>query len=180
MEFASKNCAVPDLINFAGESLFSTSIQTLGEGLLYNPTIQSVMQENTMGVNKNETPTAPVFVYHATQDEIIPYSDASVMVDAWCNYGTSVKFTTFANGGHASTEVIALVDAIKFVEAAFAGTTKSGCSKNTKLASILNPIALGVELEPILTKLIDVLLNLGRADENVKRNLDVLQTTVTW
>jgi hypothetical protein len=180
MEFASKNCAVPDLINFAGESLFSTSIQTLGEGLLYNPTIQSVMQENTMGVNKNETPTAPVFVYHATQDEIIPYSDASVMVDAWCNYGASVKFTTFANGGHATTEVIALVDAIKFVEAAFAGTTKSGCSRNTELASILNPIALGVELEPILTKLIDVLLHFGTADKNVKRNLDVLQTTVTW
>jgi hypothetical protein len=180
MEFASKNCAVPDLINFAGESLFSTSIQTLGEGLLYNPTIQSVMQENTMGVNKNETPTAPVFVYHATQDEIIPYSDASVMVDAWCNYGASVKFTTFANGGHATTEVIALVDAIKFAEAAFAGTTKSGCSKNTELASILNPIALGVELEPILTKLIDVLLHFGTADQNVKRNLDVLQTTVTW
>ncbi|KAJ5302987.1 hypothetical protein N7476_009786 [Penicillium atrosanguineum] len=180
INFASKNCAVADLLNFAGQSLFSTSIQSLGPELLYNPTIQSVLKENTMGVNKDETPTAPVFVYHATQDEIIPYSNASVMVDSWCNYGANVKFTTFAAGGHATTEVIAVADAVNFVEAAFAGTTTSGCTKNTELASILNPIALGVSLEPILVKLIDVLLTLGKRDENVKQNLDVLHETVTW
>lgn len=180
IKFASENCAVPDLLNFAGQSLFSTSIQSLGPELLYNPTIQSVLKENTMGVNKDETPTAPVFVYHATQDEIIPYSNASVMVDSWCNYGANVKFTTFAAGGHATTEVIAVADAVNFVEAAFAGTTTSGCTKNTELSSFLNPIALGLDLEPILVKLIDVLLTLGKSDENVKQNLDVLQETVTW
>lgn len=180
IKFASENCAVGDLLNFAGESLFSASIQTLGEDLLYNPTIQSVLQDNTMGVNKDETPTAPVFVYHAAQDEIIPYSNASVMVDSWCSYGASVKFTTFASGGHATTEVLAVADAVNFVEAAFAGTTTSGCTKNSELGSILNPIALGADLEPILVKLIDVLLTLGTNDENVKQNLDVLQETVTW
>jgi pimeloyl-ACP methyl ester carboxylesterase len=177
---ARTTCAVGDLIAFPEMSLLSTEIQSLGDRLLYQPTVQQVLSKNMLGVNKTEIPTAPVFVYHATQDEVIPYSNASTMVNSWCNNGVSVKFTTFATGGHATTEVVALPDAINFVEAAFAGTTASGCSTNTELGSILNPIALGVELEPILTKLIDVLAHLGQGDSNVKQNLGVLKKVVTW
>lgn len=180
VEKSQTTCAVEDLLNFADQSVFSTSIQSLGDGLLYDATIQSVLKQCTMGVTKNETPTAPVFVYHASQDEIIPYADASTMVDSWCNYGANVKFTTFANGGHATTEVIGLPDTINFVESAFAGTTQSGCSSNTELTSLLNPIALGVELEPILTKLIEVLTTLGTRDSNVKQDLYVLGDVVNW
>ncbi|KAJ5993815.1 hypothetical protein N7451_009539 [Penicillium sp. IBT 35674x] len=180
IEESKTTCAVEDILNFADQSLFSTSIQSLGDNVLYEATIQSVLKQCTMGVAKEETPTAPVFVYHASQDEIIPYAKASTMVDSWCNYGADVKFTTFANGGHATTEVIGLPDTINFVESAFAGTTQSGCSSNTELASILNPIALGVELEPILTKLLEVLTTVGTSDSNVKQNLTVLKDVVKW
>ncbi|KAJ5216136.1 uncharacterized protein N7498_002543 [Penicillium cinerascens] len=180
IDYAKTHCAVDDLVSFAGQSVFSTSFQTLGDGLLYNPTVHSVMIQNTMGANEAETPTAPVFVYHASQDEIIPYADVVTLVNAWCNYGASVKFTTFANGGHATTEVVALPDAIEFVKSAFAGTTQSGCSRNTELKSILNPIALGVELEPIVAKLIDVVLKLGAEDDNVLQDLEVLYDSITW
>lgn len=179
LDFARSHCAVEDLINFPDESLFSKSIQTMGRGLLTDPIVSSILKNNTLGLKPQETPTAPVFVYHAKQDEIIPYSNASAMVDSWCGNGANVKFTTYGNGGHATTEVIALPEAIKFVEAAFAGTTPSGCSRNTELASILNPIALGVELEPILTKLLDVLASAGQRDANIKQNLAVLQDTVS-
>lgn len=180
LEAAKSNCAVGDLINFPEMSLFSTDVQSMGPGLLEEPTIKDILSKNVLGVNKKETPTAPVFVYHASQDEIIPYSNASAMVNSWCANGADVKFTTYSNGGHATTEVIALPDAVNFVQAAFAGTTSKGCSRNTKLDSVLNPIALGVELEPILTKLIDVLASLGRGDSSVKQNLNVLKDVVTW
>ncbi|KAJ5650688.1 uncharacterized protein N7484_004411 [Penicillium longicatenatum] len=180
IEKSKTTCAVEDIINFADQSLFSTSIQSLGDSLLYEATIHSILLQCTMGVTKKETPTAPMFVYHASQDEIIPYANASTMVDSWCNYGTDIKFTTFANGGHATTEVLGLPDTINFVESAFAGTTQSGCSSNTELASLLNPIALGVELEPILTKLLEVLSTLGTSDSKVKQNLHVLKDVVKW
>lgn len=180
IEKSKTTCAVEDMLNFADQSLLSTSIQSLGDRLLYDPTAQSILKQCTMGVTKEITPTAPVFVYHASQDEIIPYADASTMVDSWCGYGADVKFTTFAYGGHATTEVIGLPDTINFVESAFAGTTQSGCSSNTELVSILNPIALGVELEPILTKLVGVILTLGIKDLHVKQNLDVLADVVEW
>ncbi|KAJ5093438.1 hypothetical protein N7456_009299 [Penicillium angulare] len=180
LQSARTNCAVGDIINFAEQSLFSTSIQTLGDGLLTDPTIKSVLDKNTMGVEKSETPTAPVFVYHASQDEIIPYANASTLVDSWCSNGADVKFTTFSNGGHATTEVVGLPDTINFVQSAFAGTTESGCSTSTELNSTLNPIALGVELEPILVKLIEVIATLGKSDSNVKQNLNVLKDVVKW
>ncbi|KAJ5089856.1 hypothetical protein N7532_008540 [Penicillium argentinense] len=180
LQSAKKNCAVGDILQFSEQSLFSKDVQTMGYGLLEEPTIKSVLSKNILGANKKETPTAPVFVYHATQDEVIPYSNASTMVNSWCNNGADVKFTTYGNGGHATTEVIALPEAIQFIEAAFAGTTENGCSHNTELASILNPLALGVELEPILTKLIDVLAALGRRDSAVKQDPNVLKDVVTW
>lgn len=179
LDYARSHCAVEDLVNFPDKSLFSKDIQTMGRGLLYDPTVSSILKQNTMGVKREETPTAPVFVYHGKQDEVIPYSNATAMVNAWCGYGADVKFTTFGTGGHATTEVVALPDVINFVEAAFAGTTKNGCTRNTELGSILNPLALGVELEPLLTKLIEVLLSAGKSDTNIKQNLNVLEKPVS-
>lgn len=151
----------------------------MGEDLLEAPSIKSVLGKNIMGVNKDETPTAPVFVYHATEDEIIPYDDASRMAQSWCDNGADVKFTTFAHGGHATTEVVALPNSLEFVKAAFDGKTESGCSRNTELKSDLDPLALGVQLEPILTRLIQILADLGEGDKNVKNSLNVLEKTVS-
>ncbi|KAJ5721592.1 uncharacterized protein N7483_009526 [Penicillium malachiteum] len=143
LDAARSTCAVGDILDFAEQSILSTTINTLGEGLIYNATIQSVLKQNTMGVNEDETPTAPVFMYHASQDEIIPYANASALYDAWCGYGADVSFTTYGNGGHATTELIGLPAAVSFIQSAFAGNTTTGCSSNSELTSILNPIALG-------------------------------------
>lgn len=174
IDATAQQCAVQDLVTFFERSLFDPKIQTLGAGLLDEPTIHSILQDNVMGVKKDETPTAPTFVYHATRDEIIPYSNTSTMVDSWCNWGANVKFTTYANGGHATTELIAVPEAIKFLEAAFDGTVEAGCTTNTELSNILNPLALGTDLEPILVKLIDGLTHLGEKDANVKNDISVL------
>lgn len=177
---STTTCAVGDLINFPEKSLLSTEFQSLGSQLLYEPTIKSILDENIMGAKQSETPTAPVFIYHATLDEIIPYANASTLVDSWCDKGADVKFTTYGGGGHATTEIVALPEVIKFVEAAFEGTTDSGCSSNTELANIFDPLVLGLDLEPILVKLIEAFLKAGSGDANIKKNLDVLQDVVTW
>ncbi|OQE46022.1 hypothetical protein PENCOP_c001G03642 [Penicillium coprophilum] len=179
LDTASSECATADLLAFFEKSILDTSFQSLGDAFIFDPTIGAVLSHNTMGVNKDETPTAPTFVYHAKKDEIIPYADAKKMVDSWCNWDANVKLTTYASGGHATTEIIAIPDAIKFVQNAFAGTTKAGCTKNTELGSVLNPLALGVNLEPILVKLIDGLFHLGDQDSKLKANpVKVLNTNL--
>ncbi|KAH8702201.1 secretory lipase-domain-containing protein [Talaromyces proteolyticus] len=178
ISYTESNCAISDLVNFFEKSVLSTDIQSLGDGLLQDPTIASILAENVMGVVKDETPTAPVFVYHASQDEIIPYSNASTLVDSWCSNGASVNFTTFASGGHITTEILGIVDVVEFVEAAFAGKTTSGCAHNTELSSALNPIALGAEIEPILIDLVTILTTLGKSDSNISKNISILKNVV--
>lgn len=178
LEFAQSNCAVQNVFAFPEQSILSDKFQTLGAGLLEEPTIKSVLERNIMGVYPGETPTAPVFVYHATQDEIIPYANASTMVESWCANGASVTYTSYAAGGHLTTEIVAVPAAIKYVEAAFAGNVPSGCSSNTVLDNALNPLALGLNLEPVLVKLVDALAALGRNDSQLKSNLNVLKKTI--
>lgn len=158
LEYANTHCSDDDLSHFQGKSIFSPEFQTEGRGVLSDPTISSVLAKNVMGVTKDMTPIAPVFVYHAEQDEIIPYDSVVKLVGRWCNYGAKVKFTTFGTGGHVTTAVVGVPDVVHFVEDAFSGNPPTECTENSELDSLLNPLALGIELEPILAKLKDLQL----------------------
>jgi hypothetical protein len=138
-----------------------------------------VLEDCIIGVDRAETPTVPTFVYHAIKDEIIPYTNASSMVDRWCDAGADVKFTTYAAGGHATTLVLALPAIFEFVDKAFAGTTGySGCTTSTELTNTLDPLALGVDLEPVLVNMVNGLIMLGEVDENLLNNLGILAETI--
>lgn len=67
---------------------------------------------------------------------------------------------------------------VDFIKSAFAGTVTKGCSRNTVLNNTLDPIALGVNLEPILVKLITGLAIAGQNDTNIKNDLGTLKKTI--
>ncbi|KAJ4158065.1 uncharacterized protein LMH87_008610 [Akanthomyces muscarius] len=159
-------CVITNVINFAGQSIFDTKIQSLGKSLLYQPDLAAVFSDTTMGTKKEETPTAPVMLYHAQDDEVIPYAPGAALAKRWCDYGGDVRFTNYAAGGHITTEVVALVDALKFTNDAFNGLVPGGCTSNSVLTDKLNPLALGLSLEPVLAQLAGVLLVLGKKDAN--------------
>ncbi|PLB33712.1 LIP-domain-containing protein [Aspergillus candidus] len=173
LDTASTQCAPAALVSFFGRSLFDPEIQTMGPEILHEPTVSDILKANTMGANSSETPTAPVFLYHATDDEIIPYSNATTLRDAWCTDGADVHFTTFASGGHATTEVIGLPRVLKFVEAAFEGKTAKGCAMDEELSDKLEPLALGVSLEPVLVKLLHALMLAGTKDAKLRQDVKV-------
>lgn len=179
LAYAKTHCAVDDLGNFAFQSVQSTKFQTLGDRLLYDPTVASVLKQCTMGVNAAERPRAPIFIYHSKPDEIIPYADTAALVQRWCAQGSSVKFLTYANGGHLSGEIYGAFDAAAYVNQAFAGQVATkGCTSSTTLNNILNPLALGAALEPILLGLINALGQVGQNDSNVINNLNTLKKSV--
>ena len=176
---AEQICSIQNIPLFAFHEIQSTKFQKLGDRLFYEPTVRRVLDDNLMGQSQKETPKAPVYLFHAPDDEIIPYANATTLREEWCSYGASVEFVTVANGGHATTEVIGFPGAFEFVKAAFAGTAAKGCSQKTILDDSLNPIALGVSLEPILVKLINVIGIAGRKDANIIADTSTLNRTVT-
>jgi pimeloyl-ACP methyl ester carboxylesterase len=179
LDYAGSHCAVITLFNFMDKSILSTDIQSLGSDFLYNPGVAAVLAKNIMGVNKTETPTAPAYVYHAANDEIIPYSNATQTVKAWCENGANVKFTNFAAGGHVTTEIIAVPSAVEQVDNFFAGNLTTGCTSDEVLSDSLDPLALGLNLEPILAELLTALGNIGDNDSNLKSNASILKDIIS-
>lgn len=166
LALGSSQCVTVNLIAFAGQSLLVPSFQSLGSSLLYQEDVAAVFKDNTMGLKQEETPKVPVFMYHAEDDEIIPFTPAEELSKRWCDYGADVRFTNYGAGGHVTTEVIAIIDAIKFASDAFNDSVLSGCSSSSVLTDSLNPLALGLNLEPVLSKLISILVSLGKKDAN--------------
>lgn len=178
IDYASTHCSADVLSNFSGNSLLSYDLQTEGPQVLYEPTLRAVLDLNVMGANKTETPIAPVFLYHASQDEIVPYDSASQLADTWCNDGVSVKFTTFGIGGHISTEVIGVPNALTFVAEAFNGLTAKGCSRDTEFGG-LNSTSTNSNLTQLMSKLSEVQQIAGDNDSNVKANPGVLKQGIS-
>lgn len=178
IEQSKRICGVENLFTVPFQQIQSTKFQTLGKDIFYEPTIAKVLEQCVMGQHKNETPKAPVYMYHAPHDEVIPYSNATSLRDEWCNDGASVHFVNIQNGGHATTEIIGFSGAFNWVKKAFAGTTGSGCSEETILDEKLNLVALGVSLEPILVGLANGLAIAGRKDENIMQDPSNLNKTV--
>lgn len=177
LDFANVNCGPADILAFTGQSIFETHFQTKGRDLLYDPAFQYVLADCLMGQRKNETPTAPVFMFHANNDEIIPYENATTLYNEWCDFGADVQFTTYGSGGHLTTEVVSLLAQLEFTASAFAGTVPGGCSMKTSLNNTLNPLDFALDLEPIVVNLLTVLLNLGEQDANLLENIAGLHNT---
>ncbi|KAI4735342.1 LIP-domain-containing protein [Aureobasidium sp. EXF-12298] len=178
LDVAEQTCGVENLATFAFGKIQSTEIQTLGDRVFLDPTFAGVLAQNVMGVHPHESPKAPVYMYHAIPDEVIPYTNASTLFSDWCADGASVHFTTYPAGSHATTEILGFVGAFRFVEAAFAGTVASGCSTSTDLASSLDLLALGLQLEPVIVQLLNALAVAGRMDINIKNDIQTLNKTV--
>lgn len=181
LQFASTHCVVDDILSFAFQKVADKKFSSLGDRILYDPQVAGVLNDNLMGSNAFETPTKPILIYHASQDEIIPYANTSTLVDTYCNRGAAVHFTTYQAGGHLTTIVDGLPQTLQWVADGFAGKLKNnkGCQRDEKLDSPLDPIALGVELEPVLIGLINILAKLGEGDSNVQQNLHTLNQTAT-
>ena len=62
IDFADSHCAVRDIFNFPDMSVLSTDVQSLGDQLLYEPTVAKVLSDTVLGVNATEVLRAPVLV----------------------------------------------------------------------------------------------------------------------
>lgn len=178
LENARSNCVGSVLGRFSEQSIFDSDVQSLGHGLLTHPVVAKVLHENVLAIRQDETPTAPVFLYHGHNDEVVVYNSSIKVYNQWCQNGANISFINYAAGGHITTAAISIIAAFDFVSRAFESKLQSGCSFNTVLDDSLNPLALGLNLEPLLVRLVDFLSHIGRNDQTwlaaLKQNKSVV------
>ncbi|KAF2860401.1 LIP-domain-containing protein [Piedraia hortae CBS 480.64] len=186
MQFVSRNCALENVNKFKLKSIFSTNFQKFGTGLFYQPEIAKVMGDNIMGVKADEMPTAPVYMYHAPDDEVIPYTNASETFNSWCKNGITGTFNTVKNGGHGSTEIVHFPATFKWCVGAFErnatlasrSNSTSGCQHLSSTNSLTDPMELGLNLEPLMSKLITAQHIMGEKDANCRDNPNALMQPI--
>lgn len=176
LQFAATHCAVDDIINFAYQSAKDTNFSSLGDQILYEPQVVAVLNDNLMGAKKQETPTAPVYMFHSKMDEVIPFANASALQSTWCNNGATVSFHSLPDAGHLGGAISGLGGAVNFTDDAF--NDKVSFKQCEQVAEPSGLGTLPFAIEPLLVGLVNLLEELATADSNVKANPTVLKKTV--
>ncbi|WFD36902.1 hypothetical protein MCUN1_003793 [Malassezia cuniculi] len=144
--FAKKNCAVDVIFKYPFKSIYSYEFQTKGATIFDDPVIQAMFKETNMGQHPKLTPDAPVFMYHAVHDGIIPYDPAHTTAKSWCANGAQVYFETYSHieHGHITTEFTGSVPAFHYIRDRFNGKpAPSGCHFVDEGTLFFDPSVLG-------------------------------------
>lgn len=162
---AENQCTVTDIATWAFQSLKSTKFSSVGANLLTAGPAGDVLKQCVLGVDKELTPSAPLFLFNSKNDEVVTPKPAEFTRDAWCANGASISWLSVANGGHGTGAVVTLPQVLDFVNKAFSGTVPKGCSQKTIFDSKLDPFAFGLALEPLAVGFINWLAKIGTNDE---------------
>ena len=124
LQHSRANCLVGTVISYPFQKLFSSEKYIKGKGnKLYDPVVQSIIGDMVMGLKKEETPKAPIYMFHAHNDEIVPFSDAIKAAKNWANNGADVYFQEFTDFfmGHIDSELSNIPNVLFFVRDRFQG-----------------------------------------------------------
>ncbi|KAF7974270.1 hypothetical protein HWV62_34143 [Athelia sp. TMB] len=155
-------CAALDLVDYLDLNFESTEYNTLGSQLLYDPVIASYLVNLTLGVVADEYPIAPVYMFHGSSDEVIPYESALKTANAWCANGASVEFVTETGGtGHLGTMLVLQQNATDWLNLRMQGTPPaSGCSNASYAETGISLKRDGVSRGTVLDRF-------GQGDQNI-------------
>jgi hypothetical protein len=106
---------------------------------LSQPVPAQVLAEDTLG---QHTPTAPLFVYQSTNDELIPPADVDAAVAKYCASGATVTYHRDILSEHIALVATGAPDAINWLSDRLSGSpAATGCHTSTVLSSLLSPSA---------------------------------------
>lgn len=137
-------CVVEAVISYPFQTFFKGLFPVFNdrEQFLQRPDVKEVLTNNTMGLKKESgIPTCPIFVFHGTEDEIIPINGSERLYKDWCNWGIeSYEYAVATTTGH-------LLEALEGCGAAIAWTvnrfdgkpTVSGCQRTERVTNLLYP-----------------------------------------
>jgi hypothetical protein len=120
------------------------------------PAVQSAMARLNLG---GSAPAAPMFVYHAVSDELIPIAGPDAVVPAYCAQGDSITYYRDDLSEHASLAIIGAPAALAWITQRLGGgAAPQGCTTTTVPSMLLIPPGLA-SLPSFLTAIVTALLD---------------------
>lgn len=159
VEFARSNCVAEMTVRYPFSRVISNDFIRGGAHLLEVPVVKEILSNLTLGVDPSLTPKAPVFMYHARNDEVLPYRDALKSAQLWAQHGANVLFhtDTLPTLGHATTELANLPNLLFFIEDRFADKP---FAEGLQHEYVLNPLAGRRAKEQGLGSIVEIIKNI--------------------
>ncbi|GAM88192.1 hypothetical protein ANO11243_062230 [Dothideomycetidae sp. 11243] len=152
LRFIRSHCLETNVLKYRYNSILTDKFQSMGASLLHSPTMQRILTDNLLGLRKDETPMAPVLLYHGKWDQMVPLGQVSSLAKLWCSRKADVTFTTYY-GEHMTCSMLGIPKTYRFVNKAFAGTVRPTCSKEEDTSNALDSVGLSAKMKPLLTDL---------------------------
>lgn len=157
---SSELCMYQNLAASLNKHYFSSDYFQYGSTYLNNLHWRDVLQSLEMGRSSKFVPMAPVFMFHAQNDNVVPYSLARGTAEAWCQQGAQIKFLTLTGleMSHTNTELLNLPNVLFFMRQRFqGGDWGERCQRPSISSPILSPTSLGQSLVQVAQQLIALL-----------------------
>ncbi|QHC24076.1 lipase family protein [Streptomyces sp. GS7] len=119
VDFLRNNCVAADV----AAGLFKRISDVTVKNPLYEPDWQARLRESALGTG---TPDAPVYLYHGTADELIPYAVGRRLRADWCAKGAPVQWSSVPLGEHVAGAIVGSVPAADWLADRFAGRPAAG------------------------------------------------------
>ncbi|GHJ87110.1 hypothetical protein NliqN6_3512 [Naganishia liquefaciens] len=135
-----QRCAPANILAYANQKILSPTYFTSGPTTLTDPVIQDTLSQLVLGARVEDTPRVPLYVYHAVNDDIVPYPPAAVMADRYCANGATIEFVSDVNPStqHFTMELLHFPAVIEWLKGRFDGTINpSGCKYTNISQTIL-------------------------------------------
>ncbi|WFD28146.1 hypothetical protein MNAN1_003152 [Malassezia nana] len=175
LEDADKLCMMDMLAKYPSTNLLTKDYTSLGDRLLATGEVKDVLDQQIMGIHKDETPDTPVLMAHGAGDEIVPFRSAYTTYENWCKNGAQVEFMRFKNplAGHFSTQLTSMAPTFEWIRDRLEGKpAKPGCSESSTMALFINPDYLGQQFKDVLGVLAGLLgQKIGPGDSIFKKTI---------
>lgn len=120
VNWARKNCAVLAYLPFLFRK-YSDFFKG-GKDLQEIPEVTDVLERYRLGRKDAPAPIAPVYMFHTTFDEFVPFKGAKKAAKQWCEKGANMEFQTqtFVSS-HVAAYIATFAEMMKFVKDRFDG-----------------------------------------------------------
>ncbi|WFD34147.1 hypothetical protein MCUN1_000983 [Malassezia cuniculi] len=153
-------CMYENVRHFSNEIIFSDKYFRNGGTFLNNPEISSVLANLTLGRDSSLAPTAPVYMFHASRDETVPYTMGLSTAQDWCRNGAKVQFSTYTSVfmQHQNTEFFSHPDVVNFLRRRFSNQPFiSQCRYDNVRDPWFDPLVLGQSAVQFSRQVLDLI-----------------------
>ncbi|WFD06144.1 hypothetical protein MVES1_001486 [Malassezia vespertilionis] len=179
-EQSKHHCMFENLWATSYKHILSDEVFEGGSSFLSESRASKVLNNLRLGTNENRVPKAPVFMFHAVYDDVVPYSQAINTAKSWCDQGAKIRFMTNSGVemGHTNTELFNLPNVVFFLRDRFKGKDwGADCQWVTTLNPYWNPAVLGKSITQVLQQVLDLVGGrIGPNDKILKSKISDHQT----